>query len=278
MHQAKTFVSRGGLYLALAALSLVFLFPFYWLAMSAFKSQDQIFAMPPGLVPDPWQWSNFESIYRETAIVRAFMNSCIIAVGHVTLSLFLCSLGGYAFAKYPNAPGGRKLFAFVLGTMMVPGAVTLIPAFVILTNLHMVNTWWAMIVPGAANAFGIFWMRQYIAAHVPDDLLHAARIDGCGEFGIYWHVVLPIAQPALAALGIMLLIGTWNNLMSAFLLLRTKDMQTLPLLVYLLQGETRTPWGMVMAGGLLTVVPMVAAFLVFQRQFIAGITSGAIKA
>jgi ABC-type glycerol-3-phosphate transport system permease component len=277
-HRIKTAAGKLSLYVVLAGLALVFLVPFYWLAISAFKSQGQIFSTPPQWVPSPWQWSNFEDIYRETNIVRAFLNSVIIAVGHVTLSLFLCSLGGYAFAKYPNAPGGRKLFAFVLGTMMIPGAVTLIPTFVILMKLQMVNTWWAMIVPGAANAFGIFWMRQYIAAHVPNDLLHAARIDGCSEFGIYWRVALPIARPALAALGIMLLIGTWNNLMMAFLLLRTKDMQTLPLLIYLLQGETRTPFGMLMAGGLLTVVPMVVAFLVFQRQFIAGITSGAIKA
>ncbi|MBE3123486.1 MAG: carbohydrate ABC transporter permease [Planctomycetes bacterium] len=278
MRQIGTILARGALYVALASLALVFLFPFYWLAVSAFKSQGQIFATPPEWLPNPWRWANFADIYRETHIVRAFLNSVIIAAGHVTLSLFLCSLGGYAFAKYPGAPGGRKLFAFVLGTMMIPGAVTLIPTFVILMKLQMVNTYWAMIVPGAANAFGIFWMRQYIAAHVPDDLLHAARIDGCSEFGIYWHVVLPIAKPALAALGIMLLMGTWNNLMSAFLLLRTKDMQTLPLLIYLLQGETRTPFGMLMAGGLLTVVPMVAAFLLFQRQFIAGITSGAVKA
>jgi len=270
--------ARLGLYVLLGALSAGFLFPFYWLAVSALKSQGEIFAMPPAWLPIPPRWENFADIYRETNIVRAFLNSVIIAAGHVTLALLLCSLGGFAFAKYPGAPGARKLFAFVLGTMMIPGAVTLIPTFIVLTKLHMVNTYWALIVPGAAHAFGIFWMRQYVASHVPDDLLQAARIDGCSEFGIYWHVVLPIARPALAALGIMLLIGTWNNLMMAFLLLRTPEMQTLPLLMYLLQGETRTPFGMLMAGGLLTVVPMVIAFLLFQRQFIAGITAGAVKA
>jgi len=273
-----TWAARVGLHVLLGVLAAAFLVPFYWLVISAFKSQGEIFATPPRWVPSPWRWENFAAIYRETNIVRAFVNSVVIAVGHVTLSLALCSLGGFAFAKYPAAPGARKLFAFVLGTMMVPGAVTLIPAFLVLTRLHLVNTYWALIVPGAAHAFGIFWMRQYIASHVPDDLLQAARIDGCSEFGLYWHVVLPIARPALAALGIMLLIGTWNNLMLAFLLLRTPDMQTLPLLMYLLQGETRTPFGMLMAGGVLTVMPMVIAFLVFQRQFIAGITAGAIKA
>ncbi len=271
-------LKRLGTYLALTALSLVFLFPFYWLAVSAFKTQGQIFSTPPQWIPSPWQWSNFVDIYRETNLIRAFVNSVIIAAGHVTLSLFLCSLAGYAFAKYPNAPGAKRLFAFVLGTMMIPHAVTLIPAFVILMELHMANSYWAMILPGAAGAFGIFWMRQYIAAHVPTELLYAARIDGCGEFGIYWRVVVPIAKPALAALGIILLIGSWNNLMWAFIILRTKDMETLPLVIYLLQGETRTPFGMLMAGGLLATLPLVIGFILFQRHFIAGITSGAIKA
>ena len=110
-----------------------------------------------------------------------------------------------------------------------------------------------------------------------DDLLHAARIDGCGEFEIYWKIVLPMCRPAMAALGVMLLIGSWNNLMTAFLMLRTPDMQTLPVLIYLLQGETRTPFGMLMAGGLLTTLPLVIAFLLFQRQFISGATAGAVK-
>jgi multiple sugar transport system permease protein len=134
-----------------------------------------------------------------------------------------------------------------------------------------------MILPGAASAFGIFWMRQYIIANVPDDLLSAARIDGCGEWGIYWQIVLPVIRPALGALGILLLIGSWNNLMWAFIVLRSEDMYTLPLLIYLLQGEDRTPYGMLMAAGLLATLPLVIAFLFFQRSFISGITAGAVK-
>lgn len=269
---------RAGVYFLLTALALVFLFPFYWLLVSAFKTQAQIFALPPQMGPAPPHAQNFAKLARETTIFRAFLNSVIVAVGHVSLSLFLCSLAGFAFAKYPRAPGRDSLFAFVLGTMMIPGAVTLIPVFLVLVRLHMINTYWAMIIPGAAGAFGIFWMRQYIGANVPDDLIAAARIDGCSEFGIYWRVVAPIARPALAALGIMQLIGTWNNLMWAFIVLRTSEMMTLPIVIYLLQGEQRTDYGMLMAGGLVTTVPLVVAFLLFQRQFIAGITSGAVKA
>lgn len=217
---------------------------------------------------------NFVDLYRETDLPRALLNSVINSGGHVVLALFLCSLAGYAFAKFPQAPGHGKLFAFVLGTMMIPGAVALIPTFLVMVKLHWINTYWAMIIPGA---FGIFWMRQYIAANVPDDLIHAARIDGCSEFGIYYRIVLPIAKPALAALGIMQLISSWNNLMWAFIVLRTHDMLTLPVVIYLLQGEMRTPYGMLMAGGLLTTLPLVLAFLVFQKQFISGITAGAIK-
>ena len=192
----RRITSRWLTVLLLAGLSVVFLFPFYWLAVSAFRNQAEIFTMPPMLWLSHLRLENFIALYKETNICRAFFNSVVIAVGSVGLSLFLCSLIGYAFAKFPSAPGADKLFVIVLGTMMIPGAVTMIPTFIILTKLHMINTYWSMIVPGAANAFGIFWMRQYIASHVPDDLCAAARIDGCSEFGIYWRIVLPIIQPA----------------------------------------------------------------------------------
>jgi ABC-type glycerol-3-phosphate transport system permease component len=269
---------RAVVYAGLTAMAVLFLFPFFWLLTAAFKTQAQIYATPPVWLPNPRHIQNFAQLYDETNILRAFFNSVVIAVGHVALALFLCSLAGFAFAKYPRAPGNSRLFAFVLGTMMIPGAVTLIPVFLVMIKLHIINTYWAMIIPGAASAFGIFWMRQYMGSNVPDDLVHAARIDGCTEFGIYSRIAVPIARPALAALGIMVLIGTWNNLMWAFVVLRTKEMYTLPVLIYLLQGEQRTPWGMLMAGGLVTTLPLVLAFLFFQRQFIAGITSGAIKA
>jgi ABC-type glycerol-3-phosphate transport system permease component len=270
-------IGRALIYVGLGVVALLAVFPLYWLAISAFKSQPQIFAMPPQWIPMPPHLENFRQIWRETPIARAFVNSVVIAGSFVTLSLFLCSLAGYAFAKFPEAPGASKLFNVVLATMLIPGAVTLIPNFIVLTKLGLVNTYWSLILPGAAGVFGIFWMRQYIAAHVPDDLIHAARIDGCTEFEIYWRIVLPVCRPALAALGVMLLIASWNNLMNAFLLLRTADMQTLPVLLYLLQGETRTPFGMLMAGGLLATLPLVIAFMVFQRQFISGVTAGAVK-
>ncbi len=276
-NRAGEIVRRGAIYAALAVAAAASIFPLYWLAISAFKSQPQIFATPPQWIPHPARLDNFRQIWVETTVARAFINSVIIASGFVFLSLFLCSLAGYAFAKFPGAPGSSRLFGIVLATMLIPHAVTLIPNFIVLTKLGLVNTYWSLIIPGAAPAFGIFWMRQYIAANVPDDLLAAARIDGCTEFEIYWRIVLPVCRPALAGLGVMQLIGSWNNLMGAFLMLRTPDMQTLPVLIYLLQGETRTPFGMLMASGLVATLPLVVAFLMFQRQFVAGATAGGVK-
>lgn len=272
-HLGRNLIGYGVLTLA----AVIFAFPFYWLLISAFKTQAQIFALPPQWLPQPAIVGNFVDVYQQANLLRAFLNSVITSAGHVILSLFLCSLVGYAFAIYPRAPGHAKLYAFVLATMMIPGAVTLIPTFLVMVNLQWIDTYWALILPGAVGAFGIFWMRQYIRANVPEELIHAARIDGCSEFGIYYRVVLPITRPALAALGIMQLIGSWNNLMWAFIVLRTPEMFTLPVVIYLLNGEIRTPYGMLMAGGLLTTLPLVIAFLLFQKQFISGITAGGVK-
>ena len=277
MNAVRVGTYRALVHLLLGVVAGLSLLPLYWLATCAFKSQPQIFATPPQWIPSPWRLENFQQLWRETTIVRAFFNSVVISVGFVTLSLFLCSLAGYAFAKFPAAPGNSRLYSLVLATMLIPGAVTLIPNFVVLAKLGLVNTYLSLIVPGAAGAFGIVWMRQYIHSHIPDEMLSAARTDGCTEFEIYWRIVLPMCRPALAALGIMQLIGSWNNLMGAFLMLRTARMQTLPVLIYLLQGENRTPFGMLMAGGMLATLPLIAAFVLLQKQFISGITAGAVK-
>ena len=270
-------VATAALYVVLILAAIAFILPLYWLLASAFKSRDRIYALPPEFFPLPPIASNFGDVFEQTRLAQAFFNSTVIAVGHVVLTLFLCSLAGFAFAAYKRAPFAKPLFVTVLATMMIPGAVTLVPVFVLLNELWMIDTYWGMIIPGIANAFGIFWMRQYISANVPEDLYAAARIDGCGEFGIYWRVVVPLATPALAALGVLTLIANWNNLMWAFIVLRSEHMQTMPLLIYLLQGETSTPWGMLMAAGVLATAPLVIAFLLFQRAFIGGITAGAVK-
>jgi len=275
--RARQRLARTVAHCAIGATGILFAFPFYWLFISAFKSREEIFTLPPQWFPWPWHITNFVEVLTETNLVQAFSNSVIVAVGHCFLAVLLCSLAGYAFAKFPDAPGRKLLFGFVLATMMIPGTITLIPVFVVLCKLHAINTYWAMIVPGAANAFGIFWIRQGAMQSVHSDLLDAARIDGCSEFGIYWRIVVPILKPAMAALAVLALMNNWNNLMWAFIVMRTENMFTLPLMIYLLQGEMRIPYGQIMAASLIATMPLVVAFLLFQRQFIAGITAGAIK-
>lgn len=270
-------IHRMLIYAFLAAVSTIFLLPGYWLLASAFKTQSRIFAQPPELFPWPFAWENFANVYRDTNLIRAFFNTTLIATVQVVLSLFLCSLAGLAFARYRNAPGHKILFGCVLGTMMIPAAVTTIPVFVVLANTNLINTYWAMILPGTANAFGIFWLRQYISQNVPAELYDAAQIDGAGPFTTYGRIVIPIIKPALGALGVLVLISSWNNLMWAFIALRTENMYTMPLLIYLLEGEDRTPYGLLMAAGLIATLPLVVAFLLFQRSFISGVTAGAVK-
>ncbi|MCL4693889.1 MAG: carbohydrate ABC transporter permease [Candidatus Hydrogenedentes bacterium] len=274
------YVNRVLGHAVLMLVALLFLLPFYWMLSSAFKEPGHIFAAPPQWIPSPWHPSNFRDVLdlANVDFIRSFVNSLFISVSHCGLVLFLCSLAGFAFAKYRDAPGRQSLFVFVLGTMMIPGSVLIIPIYVMMVKLGGIDTYWAMIVPGAANAFGIYWMREYIGENVHDDLLEAARIDGCSELGIYWHVVLPVIRPALAALGVFTFIFAWNNLMGSLILLHTKEMYTLPLVIYLLNGDSSIPYGIVMAASLLATAPLILAFLFFQRDFVEGMTSGALKA
>jgi ABC-type glycerol-3-phosphate transport system permease component len=279
--------TQAVLYAAMIFAAALFMLPYYWLGSTSLQTEQRIFTPPPGLIPAASaeegsvtfvpEISNFADVFRKTNFGRAFLNSGLIAVGHVSLSLFLCSLAGFAFAKHQHAPGRDLLFQTVLGTMLIPAAVTTIPVFIVMARLGLMNTYWSMILPGAASAFGIFWMRQYINANVPDELLDAARIDGCSEFEIYARIVIPVIRPALGALGVLSLLSTWNNLLWAILMLRSEDMYTLPILIYMLQGEQKTDYGMVMASGLLASLPLLIAFLLFQRSFVAGITAGAVK-
>ena len=270
-------LKQAVIYAAMLAVVALFVFPFYWLLISAFKTKAQIFVLPPQFVPDPVVVQNFADVFRTTPIARAFVNSCVIAGGHTLLALFLCSMGGYAFAKYSRAPGRDKLFAFVLGTMMIPAAVTLIPVFIVLTRLHLVNTYWAMILPGAANAFGIFWMRQYIAANVHDDLLAAARMDGCSEFGIYRRVVMPLSKPALATVGLFSFLAAWNEFMGPLIYLLDESRYTLSLGLAMFTGQYGNEYGMLMAASTVVTIPIIVLFFFTQRTFIQGMTMSGIK-
>jgi ABC-type glycerol-3-phosphate transport system permease component len=260
----------------LIAASTLFLFPFFWMISGSFKTQSELFGTATRLLPSEITLEHYQFALTAVPLLRNFLNSLFVATSYTALSLFFCSLGGFAFAKYPF-PGRNALFAILIGTLMMPKMVSIVPSFVVMATLGWVNTFYALIIPGAANAFGIFFMRQYINT-VPDELLDAARIDGCTDFGIYRRIVLPVIVPALTTLAIMNFIGSWNDFLWPLIILRTYKMYTLLVAINLLPAaQFNTPWAAIMAGSTISVVPLVIVFFFLQRWFISGVTLGAVR-
>ena len=206
---------------------------------------------------------------------RYFVNSVFIATASTLLTLFFCSLGGYAFAKY-QFRGQKILFGILLASMMVPFQVLLVPLFGLMYDIGWLNSYKAIIIPFSVGAFGVFLMRQFIVT-IPSELLDAARIDGCSEFGIYYRIVLPIIKPALGALTIYSFLGSWNGYLWPLIILRDEVKYTLPIGLANLVGIYRQDYGMLMAGTLLSLMPIVILFLAMQREFVQGITLGGVK-
>jgi ABC-type glycerol-3-phosphate transport system permease component len=210
---------------------------------------------------------------------RIFLNSVFVAVTHTILALLFCSMGGYAFAMY-RFPGRNWLFALMLATMMIPWMAGIVPWFILISKwLHWINRYEALIIPGAASALGIFWMRQYIQESIPAELLDAARIDGCPEYTIFFRVVAPLLLPAFAALGIMIYVGNWNAFLGPLLVIQEKTMYTLPVALSLLRMDPKRGFdaGVLMLGTALATLPMLIVFLLASRRFMAGLTIGAVK-
>ncbi|MDD9974911.1 MAG: ABC transporter permease subunit [Candidatus Poribacteria bacterium] len=219
--------------------------------------------------------SNYRNLWKTVPYGRYFVNSVFIATASTLLTLFFCSLGGYAFAKY-QFRGQKILFGILLASMMVPFQVLLVPLFRLMYDIGWLNSYKAIIIPFSVGAFGVFLMRQFIVT-IPSELLDAARIDGCSEFGIYYRIVLPIIKPALGALTIYSFLGSWNGYLWPLIILRDEVKYTLPIGLANLVGIYRQDYGMLMAGTLLSLMPIVILFLAMQREFVQGITLGGVK-
>ncbi len=219
--------------------------------------------------------SNYRNLWKTVPYNRYFINSVFIATASTLLTLFFCSLGGYAFAKY-QFRGQKILFGILLASMMVPFQVLLVPLFGLMYDIGWLNSYKAIIIPFSVGAFGVFLMRQFIVT-IPSELLDAARIDGCSEFGIYYRIVLPIIKPALGALTIYSFLGSWNGYLWPLIILRDEAKYTLPIGLANLVGIYRQDYGMLMAGTLLSLMPIVILFLAMQREFVQGITLGGVK-
>lgn len=264
------------MYSLLIAVSAFMILPFIWMVSTSLKPADEIFAIPPIIISPNSTLNAYRYLQEQYNILGILWNTFIIAFSATILRLFFCALGGYGFAKF-KFPGQGALFAFLLGTMVIPGAVTLVPVYIIMRDLKWIDTFWPLIIPGAANAFGIFFMRQYIMS-VSNELMDAARIDGAGEFTIFWRIILPIISPGLTSLGLIFFMGSWNDFIGPLIYLKSPENFTLPLIIRSLVGPVgRTVYDVQMAASVISLIPLLIIFLVFQRRFLEGITAGAIK-
>jgi len=264
------------LYSTLITISIFMILPFIWMLSTSFKFPQDIFGYPPALISENPTLNNYIYIFQEKNLIRVLWNTVFIALSGTLLSLFFTALGGYGFAKF-EFPGKKAAFAFLLATMIVPGAVMMVPSFVIMRKFGWVDTFWPLIVPGAANAFGIFFFRQYIST-ISDELMDAARIDGASEFMIFWRIIAPIIVPGMTSLGLIFFMGSWNNYLGPLIYLKSPKNHTITLAINGLSGGAGlTAWGEQMAMSVISLIPLLIIFLVFQRQFVEGITAGAIK-
>lgn len=261
----------------LAAWAAVSLFPMIWMFYTAFLTPDAIKTgeLSVSMSLDSFTFGNITALFKHSKIGRWFFNSVLICVVVTAVHLLFDAMAGYAFAR-GNFPGGNGLFWLVIGTMMVPGQVIIIPTFILITRMGLTDSMWGVILPALAGPFGIFMMRQFMLS-IPRDLEEAARIDGCGEFGIFFRVILPLSMPALSTLGIFIFVTHWNAFLWPLVVLYSPDKYTLPVGLATLQGQHIHDYGLLMAGASAGALPMILAFLFFSRFFIKGMQSGAVK-
>jgi multiple sugar transport system permease protein len=264
------------LWFVLIGTAIISLWPMYWLFVTALTPTLYAIKTPPDIVPLHASLSNIQRLFSEASDYWFWAtNSIIVSVSITLFHIFFDTLAGYTFAK-KEFPGRNILFWMILATMMVPAYVTLVPLYIVTRDLHLLNSVWAVILPGMASVFGIFLMRQYIQT-LPSELLDAARIDGCGELRTFWHIVLPLSKPAIGALAIFTFVRHWNDFLWPLIVLNDSSKYTLPVGVASLQGEFTTDYGIIFAGAALAALPMIVFFLIFQRYFLEGVRMGALK-
>jgi multiple sugar transport system permease protein len=274
---------RGGLpvrqwliYSALIVAGAATMLPFVWMVLSSFKSQGEILRNPTGFLPSDPTWANYAKWFSELNIQMFFVNSLLVAVVTVLGNLAFCSMVGYALAKM-DFPGKRVLFVLVMITLMTPGVVTFVPLFVLISKIGLVNTFPALFLPFLTTPLGVFLMRQFMMG-IPDSLIEAARIDGAGELRTFARIVLPLCGPPLATLGILTFLGSWNNFLWPLVAAQSEDKYTLPVALSLFStGQDATDYGLLLAGSVLVITPIVLLFVSLQRFFIQSVAAAGIK-
>jgi multiple sugar transport system permease protein len=269
----------GGLalHVVLGLGALIMLIPFIWMVSTSFKTIDQVFTFPPNWIPNPFIWDNYPRAFTSVPFARWFLNSLQIAVLVTIGQLFTCSLAGFTFARM-RFPGRDPLFLVYLGTMMIPAHVTIIPIFVTMNWLKLVDTPWSLILPGLTSAWGTFLFRQYFLT-LPSELEDAAKIDGCGFFRIYRQISLPLAKPVLATLAVFTFMASWNDFLGPLIFLQSKDQKTLTIALLQFRAEFQglANWPVMMAGIVISTLPILIAFVIGQKYFVRGLALTGIK-
>ena len=271
--------SRSGqfwVYLVVTIALVLVITPFAWMVLGSFKSEGELRRVPPTWWPEAASLDNYTLLFTKLDFATYFANSVIVAVVVTAGNLLFCSMLGYALAML-DFPGKKALLLLVLATLMIPGVVTFVPLFVLVANAGLIDTLPGMFLPFLAAPFGVFLMRQFISG-LPHDLLDAGRVDGAGELRIFARIILPLCGPALATLGILTFLGSWNNFLWPLVVAQTEATYTLPVALALYSiGQNSTQYGLLMAGACVVVLPLLIVFLVFQRHVIEGIATTGIK-
>lgn len=262
-------------YAALVVLMVLTLTPLLWMVSASLMPQGEASTYPPPLVPSRFTFEHYRALFTQLNLDRYFFNSTLIALAVTAISLLFNSMAGYAFAKF-RFPGRNRIFRFLLAALVIPAQVAMLPLFLLLKQMGLINTYWGVIIPGMVTIFGIFLVRQY-ALSIPDDLLDAARMDGASEWRIYWSVVLPLCRPILVTLAIFTFMTAWNDFMWPLIVLNDNSMYTLPVALANMSGEHVQDTELMMAGAVLTVLPVLLVFVVLQKHYIDGIMLGSVK-
>jgi multiple sugar transport system permease protein len=259
----------------LAVLSAIIMYPMVWMFLTSFKSNAEIRTYRTKVLPVEWTLEGYRSAFERAPVAGWFANSMFVTICVTAAVILTSTLIGYVFAKY-EFRGKKLLFVLLLATMMVPPQVTMIPRYLMIQKMHLFNTRWALIVPGLVSAFSIYLARQFIG-DIPDSLCEAAKIDGAGPIRIYWHVILPNIKPAIGSIGIFTAMMHWNDYLNPLLMLNDMEKMTLPLGLVIFDSQRTSDLSATMAAASMIMIPMIVIFLVFQKQFIKGMTMSGIK-
>ncbi len=270
-------LSHLAIYAVLLLWCVLSVFPLLWMVGTSLKPVEEPIGGLSSMLPAQPTLANFVKVSTLLPLGRNTFNSFLVATTSTIVTVFLCALAGYAFAKF-EFPGKTWLFFLLLGTMLIPPEAGIVPTFIIMRRLSWINTYWSLIVPRAATAIGLFYMRQYISSF-PTEIMEAGRMDGCSDFRIFWNLVLPVVSPALAAWATLAFIARWNDFMYPLLFMTSKEMYTLMVAISKLpvSESLSTPWPVIMAGSVMAVFPLVVIYLLMQRFQIAGLQMGAVK-